>query len=102
MAVATAVPPFVLDQSDVARRVEYVFGSQRDIRYLIPIFGNAGISRRYSCVPVEWYTEPHGWKERNDLYLENAVALFCTRCEWGSLLCGELPQSKAVHSSALL
>jgi alkylresorcinol/alkylpyrone synthase len=76
MAVSTAVPPFVLDQSDVARRVEYVFGSQRDIRYLIPIFGNAGISRRYSCVPVEWYTEPHGWKERNDLYLANAVSLF--------------------------
>ena len=76
MAVATAVPPFVLDQSDVARRVEYVFGSQRDIRYLIPIFGNAGISRRYSCVPVEWDTEPHGWKERNDLYLVNAVSLF--------------------------
>jgi alkylresorcinol/alkylpyrone synthase len=76
MAVATAVPPFVLDQSDVARRVEYVFGSQRDVARLIPIFGNAGISRRYSCVPVEWYTEPHGWKERNDLYLENAVALF--------------------------
>jgi alkylresorcinol/alkylpyrone synthase len=78
MAVATAVPPFVLDQSDVARRVEYVFGSQRDVSRLIPIFGNAGISRRYSCVPVEWYTQPHGWKERNELYIANAVSLLET------------------------
>src|ERR1700733_993730 len=76
MALATAVPPFVLDQSDVAKRVEYAFGGgQRDIARMLPIFGNAGISHRYSCVPIEWYTEPHGWKERNDLYIVNAVSL---------------------------
>lgn len=78
MAVATAVPPFMLDQSDVAKRVEHVFGSHRDVSRMIPIFGNAGISRRYSCVPVDWYTRPHGWKERNDLYLANAVSLLET------------------------
>ena len=78
MAVATAVPPFVLDQSDVAKRVEYVFGGHRDVSRMIPIFGNAGISRRYSCVPVDWYTQPHGWKERNDLYIVNAVSLLET------------------------
>jgi alkylresorcinol/alkylpyrone synthase len=76
MAVSTAVPPFVLDQSDVAKRVEYAFsGVHRDISRMMPIFGNAGIDRRYSCVPIEWYSQPHGWKERNELYIASAVSL---------------------------
>ena len=78
MAVATAVPPFVLDQSDVAKRVEHLFGGHKDIRRMMPIFGNSGISRRYSCVPIEWYSRPHGWKERNDLYIVSAVSLLET------------------------
>jgi alkylresorcinol/alkylpyrone synthase len=78
MALATAVPPFVLDQSDVAKRVEHLFGAHRDIQRMLPVFANSGISRRYSCVPVDWYGVPHGWKERNDLYIENAVSLLET------------------------
>ena len=42
---------------------------------MIPIFANSGIARRYSCVPVDWYEHKHGWKERNALYIENAVSL---------------------------
>lgn len=43
----------------------------------MPIYDNAGIDQRYSCVPLEWYMEPHGWKERSQLYAENAVELLC-------------------------
>jgi len=75
MAVETAVPPFPLDQSDVVRRVEHLFGAHKDIQRMLPVFQNSGISRRYSCVPVDWYSLPHGWKERNDLYIEHAVSL---------------------------
>ena len=39
---------------------------------------NTGIDRRYSCVPMEWYEEPHGWTERNALYVENALNLLET------------------------
>jgi alkylresorcinol/alkylpyrone synthase len=42
---------------------------------MMPIFLNTGIDRRYSCVPIEWYLEPHGWKDRTALYIENAVNL---------------------------
>ena len=31
MAIETAVPPFVLEQGDVAKRVEYLFGGHKDI-----------------------------------------------------------------------
>src|SRR3546814_12579282 len=38
-------------------------------------FSNAGVDSRYSCVPLEWYFEAHGWRERNALYVENALTL---------------------------
>jgi alkylresorcinol/alkylpyrone synthase len=39
------------------------------------MFGNTGIDRRYSCVPIEWYETLHEWPERNRVYLESAVDL---------------------------
>jgi alkylresorcinol/alkylpyrone synthase len=75
MAIETAVPPYVLGQKDVAKRVEYLFGSRTNIQRMLPVFENSGIEQRYSCVPLDWYSQPHGWKERNDLYIENAVSL---------------------------
>ena len=42
---------------------------------LMPIYGNAGIETRRSCVPAAWYEAPHGWAEKNRLFLENAVDL---------------------------
>jgi len=75
MAIETAVPSYVLEQGDVAKRVEILFGGHKDIQRMMPIFENSGIKRRYSCVPIEWYGLPHGWKERTDLYIEHAVSI---------------------------
>ena len=41
----------------------------------LPVFDNAGIAARHSCVPLEWYLEPHGWVERSRLFREHAVEL---------------------------
>ena len=43
---------------------------------LADVFMNAGIERRYSVRPLEWFLEPHGWPERTQAYLEGAGALF--------------------------
>src|SRR5215813_10192123 len=75
LAVATAVPPFVLDQSAVVERVKLLFGRSPDLDRLLPVFLNTGIHRRYSCVPIEWYDRAHGWPERNRIYLDSAVDL---------------------------
>ena len=40
-----------------------------------PIYGNAGIATRHSCVPADWYERPHGWAEKNALCVENSVDL---------------------------
>jgi alkylresorcinol/alkylpyrone synthase len=76
LSVATAVPRFRLDQADVARAAAQVFDREHsDIERLMPVFENAGVATRHSSVPMEWYFRPHGWRERNQRYLANAVEL---------------------------
>lgn len=74
--MATAVPPFELGQREVVRRIDLALGPRsREIVRLLPMFGNTGIERRYSCVPIEWYETLHDWKDRNDVYLASALDL---------------------------
>jgi len=76
ISLATAVPPYRLKQAEVARFTAELFaGSIDDFERLMPIYNNAAIDSRYSCVPLEWYAEPHGFKDRNALFVENAVNL---------------------------
>jgi alkylresorcinol/alkylpyrone synthase len=77
LAVATAVPKHEFGQIEVAQRARHVFGTAgiADLDRMVAVFGNAGIDTRYSTVPVEWYERPHGWAERNTLYLEHALSL---------------------------
>jgi alkylresorcinol/alkylpyrone synthase len=66
----------VLGQAEVVRRIDLALGPRsREIVRLLPMFGNTGIERRYSCVPIEWYEEAHDWPDRNAVYLDSAVAL---------------------------
>lgn len=76
LSLATAVPPYVLHQHEVAPAAAGLFaGHFADFSRLEPVYANAQIETRYSCVPIEWYREPHGFGERNRLYIHNALAL---------------------------
>lgn len=75
-AVATALPPHEIRQSDAQALARRVFDRDpSEIERLMPVFAHAGIERRFSCMPLEWYARPHGWRERNDLYEQHALAL---------------------------
>lgn len=74
-AIATAVPPFVLEQEDIAARVRAMFSRSEVVQRLLPVFSTTGIKRRYSCVPIDWYYETHSWPDRNAVYLQTAQAL---------------------------
>jgi alkylresorcinol/alkylpyrone synthase len=51
-ALATALPPHVLDQADVMRAGRGLFGAAfGDVERLVAVYANAGIERRHSCVP---------------------------------------------------
>ena len=77
LGLATAVPPNVLEQSDVAALAQDIFGPMF-VRFpqLTDVFVNAGIDRRYSARPIEWFDKPLDWNERTSAYLESASDLF--------------------------
>ncbi|MES1200385.1 MAG: 3-oxoacyl-[acyl-carrier-protein] synthase III C-terminal domain-containing protein [Pseudomonadota bacterium] len=75
LALQTAVPPFALDQDDIATRASHLYQNRGDVERLLPVFLNAGIDRRYSCVPIDWYADTHGWRDRTDVYLASAQDL---------------------------
>jgi alkylresorcinol/alkylpyrone synthase len=64
-----------VNQADAGRRAALLFAGHPEVLRLLSVFDNTGIQTRYSCVPIDWYSEPHGWKERTDLYLSNSVDL---------------------------
>jgi alkylresorcinol/alkylpyrone synthase len=74
-ALATAVPAYTLEQTAVAVRVKRLFAGAPQLDHLLPVFANSGIDRRYSAVPLDWFEEPHGWPERNGLYIDTAIEL---------------------------
>ena len=93
LSLATTVPRFRLDQPEVGERARRIFRDHgSDITHLLPVYDNAGIATRYSCVPLDWYAEPHGWKERTALFLENAGELLRRAAE-ASLARAGLPAS---------
>jgi alkylresorcinol/alkylpyrone synthase len=77
VSVATAVPPNVLSQSDVAAAANQCFGGRYDeFERLARVFKSSGIRRRHAVRPIDWYLTPLGWPERTNAYLEGACDLF--------------------------
>jgi alkylresorcinol/alkylpyrone synthase len=82
-ALATSVPPYELRQDALMTHAAKLLpGVDADVlARMLPVYENAGIETRYSCVPLEWYERPHGWAEKNRLYLDNAVTLSAAAAE---------------------
>lgn len=77
LSIATAVPPFCLEQRDVAAAASEAFASRYGaFRALSRVFETSGIERRYAARPLQWYFQHLGWPERNEAYLDGAVKLF--------------------------
>lgn len=82
VSLAIAVPGFGLAQEDVAQRAGELFAPMvADFSRLTPIYRNAEIERRHSCVPIDWYSQPHSFGSRNNLFLTNATALLAEAAE---------------------
>jgi alkylresorcinol/alkylpyrone synthase len=75
-SLAVAVPPVEIRQRDVAVAAGSVFsGRPETFERLRPIYANAGVDKRYSSVPLSWYLEPHGWRERHEIFVDTAIDL---------------------------
>lgn len=77
LSLATAVPPYVVEQSQAKAYAREAFGGKKALfDRLAGVFDNAGIARRHIVAPQEWYLESHGWNDRNALYVKAAEDLF--------------------------
>jgi alkylresorcinol/alkylpyrone synthase len=75
--LATATPEHVLLQRDVAEAARAMFGPRYDgFDRMARVFHNAGIEKRHSVRPLEWFASPRGWPERTKAYLDGALMLF--------------------------
>jgi alkylresorcinol/alkylpyrone synthase len=77
LALATAVPPYIIPQNYVAARAREIYAAEL-ARHpsLIDVFAHTGIERRFAACPLDWYEHDQGWPERNAAYLAAAGALY--------------------------
>ena len=74
-AVGTANPDYVLEQNEIKEFARQMFGSVfPNIDRLAQAYDNAQIHRRHFCVPLEWFGAKHSFREKNDLYIRNALS----------------------------
>ena len=77
LSLATAVPPYVVEQGEAKQLAREAFGGRKGLfDRLSGVFDNAGIVRRHIVAPQDWYAHGHGWHDRNAVYLEGAEKLF--------------------------
>ena len=77
VSVATAVPPYCIQQRDAAAASHRGFAARyADFERLARVFESSGILRRYAVRPLDWYFEKLGWPERSAAYLDGGVELF--------------------------
>lgn len=75
--LATALPPHVLPQDLVQSKAQDILGAKYpQFERLLKTFVSAGIDRRYSVVPIDWFEADHGWQARNKAYVSGACDLF--------------------------
>ena len=76
VSVGIADAPFKTHQSEVKDFVRQLFSNAReDVERMISVFDNSMIELRHFTQPREWASQPHSFKERNELYVKNACIL---------------------------
>ena len=75
-SVATALPPYMLPQEQIRDLARQHFAPAfAEIDRYMSVFGHAHIDTRHFVAPLEWFGQPHSFKECNDLFIEAASAL---------------------------
>lgn len=77
LALSTALPPNILYQTEVIAASRAILGPRfKQFDRLAQAFENAGIEKRHSVVPMDWFGHEHGWVDRTQAYLQGALELF--------------------------
>lgn len=91
-AVATAVPPYQVQQSEAREFAASFFRSAfKNLDRLLAVFGNTKIQARYLARPPAWYGQAHSFSETNALYEKIALELSVTAASQALARAGVLP-----------
>ncbi|WP_318245847.1 type III polyketide synthase [Bacillus tianshenii] len=75
LSVGTAIPKYPISQNTAVEFAKELFEeSFKDINRLLTVFQNGQIEKRHFAKDVEWFSTPHTFEEKNNIYLEEAVA----------------------------
>ena len=100
LSLATAVPPNVIEQAEAKALARRAFGGKKALfDRLSGVFDNAGIARRHIVAPPDWYGQPHGWADRNAVYLDAAEQLFIDAATCGDRKSGTDAAPRSTASS---
>jgi Predicted naringenin-chalcone synthase len=76
VSVGIADVSYKASQSEAKDFIYQMFSRRReDMERMITVFDNSMIESRHFIQPKEWFSRPHGFVERNELYVKNALAL---------------------------
>ncbi|MCC5978330.1 MAG: type III polyketide synthase [Salinarimonas sp.] len=77
LGIATAVPPYQFTQEDALSAARDILAPRfAGFARLESVFTNAAIDKRHAVMPIDWYREPRGWRDRSHVFLEKATELF--------------------------
>jgi alkylresorcinol/alkylpyrone synthase len=66
--------PYTITQADAKPFIKEMFSDVfEDLDRLLTVFENTDIETRHFCVPMDWFRKSPGFKEKNNLYIEQAV-----------------------------
>jgi len=76
LSLVTTVPPHTIEQQHAKEIGRRAFGRKALFDRLSTVFDNAAIAKRHVVAPPEWYEQPHGWADRNAVYLAASEQMF--------------------------
>jgi alkylresorcinol/alkylpyrone synthase len=75
LSVGTSIPKYLIHQETAVEFAKELFEeSFKDINRLLTVFQNGQIEKRHFARDAEWFREPHTLEEKNDIYIQEAVA----------------------------
>ena len=74
-ALATSLPAYRCEQSDIRDEMARVCRGDRAMERLLPLFDRTGVDTRYFVRPPTWYAEGPSFETRNAVYAESAIEL---------------------------
>ena len=77
-AIAVGTPPNRVEQAQVREAAKITLPRLAARPKLLEVFDHAQIDTRYLARPLEWYTQPHSFADKNAVYVEEALTL-CER-----------------------